>query len=110
MPTPAFISIEGSTQGLITQGAFTEDSVGNIYIEGHEDEVMVQAFDHTVTIPRDPQSGQPSGQRVHKPFKFTAALDKATPLLYNALTSGEVLTSTELRWYRTSIAGKQPHH
>ena len=109
MPTPAFISIEGSTQGLLTQGAFTEDSVGNVYIECHEDEVMVQAFDHTVTIPRDPQSGQPSGQRVHKPFKFTAALDKSTPLLYNALTSGEVLTSTELRWYRTSIAGKQEH-
>ena len=40
MPTPAFISIEGATQGIITQGAFTEDSVGNIYIEGHEDEVM----------------------------------------------------------------------
>ena len=109
MPTPAFISIEGSTQGLITQGAFTEDSVGNIYIEGHEDEVMVQAFDHIVTIPRDPQSGQPAGQRVHKPFVFTAALDKSTPLLYNALTSGEVLTNVEMRWYRTSIAGKQEH-
>ena len=46
---------------------------------------------------------------MHKPFIFTAALDKSTPLLYNALTSGEVLTNTEMRWYRTSIAGKQEH-
>ena len=40
MPTPAFISIEGSNQGKITAGAFTEDSVGNVYVEGHEDEIM----------------------------------------------------------------------
>ena len=109
MPTPAFIAIEGETQGPITSGAFTADSVGNIFVEGHEDEIMVQQFDHVVTIPRDPQSGQPAGQRVHKPFMFTAALDKATPLLYNALTSGEKLTTCELRWYRTAISGKQEH-
>ncbi|WP_160116741.1 type VI secretion system tube protein TssD, partial [Pseudovibrio ascidiaceicola] len=61
MPTPAYITIEGSTQGPITQGAFTEDSVGNVWQEGHEDEIMVQAIDHTVIIPRDIQSGQPAG-------------------------------------------------
>ncbi|MGN8093657.1 Hcp family type VI secretion system effector [Methylobacterium sp. 22177] len=109
MPTPAYISIEGSTQGNITQGAFTEASVGNIWQEGHENEILVQAIDHRVTIPRDPQSGQPSGQRVHLPFKFTAPLNKATPLLYNALTSGEMLTKVEVKWFRTSSAGKQEH-
>ena len=109
MPTPAYITIEGATQGPITQGAFTEDSVGNIWQEGHEDEIMVQAIDHVVTIPRDPQSGQPSGQRVHRPFKFTAALNKATPLLYNALTSGEMLSKCEVKWYRTNSSGKQEH-
>ncbi|ENM3896891.1 type VI secretion system effector Hcp-2, partial [Vibrio cholerae] len=51
--------------------------------------------------------GQPSGQRVHKPFKFTVALNKAVPLLYNALSSGEKLKTVELKWYRTSIEGKQ---
>lgn len=109
MPTPCYISIEGQTQGNITAGAFTSDSVGNIYVEGHEDEIMVQKFNHVVTVPTDPQSGQPSGQRVHKPFEFTSALNKATPLLYNALASGEMLTKVELKWYRTSIEGKQEH-
>ncbi len=109
MPTPCYISIEGQTQGNLTAGAFTADSVGNTYVEGHEDEILVQAFDHDVTVPTDPQSGQPSGQRVHKPFKFTAALNKATPLLYNALASGEMLTRVELKWYRTSVEGKQEH-
>ncbi|MEJ2691779.1 MAG: type VI secretion system tube protein TssD, partial [Candidatus Thiodiazotropha sp.] len=48
MPTPAYMSIEGTTQGNITAGCFTEDSVGNIYVEGHEDEVLVEAFKHNI--------------------------------------------------------------
>ncbi|POE08451.1 hypothetical protein BV924_21460 [Pectobacterium odoriferum] len=109
MPTPCYISIEGKTQGNITAGAFTSDSVGNIYVEGHEDEMLVQEFKHIVTVPTDPQSGQPSGQRVHKPFKFTVALNKAVPLMYNALASGEMLPTVTLKWYRTSVEGKQEH-
>ncbi len=92
MATPAYMSITGTKQGLITAGAFTEDSVGNTYQEGHEDQVMVQGFNHEVIIPRDPQSGQPTGQRVHKPVVITKVFDKASPLLLAALTSGERLT------------------
>lgn len=62
MPTPAFMRIEGSKQGLINQGAFTEASVGYIFVEGHEDEFIVQAFNHEIIIPRDPQSGHPTGR------------------------------------------------
>ncbi|MCS9883809.1 type VI secretion system tube protein Hcp, partial [Pseudomonas aeruginosa] len=51
MATPAYMSITGAKQGLITAGAFTEDSVGNTYQEGHEDQVMVQGFNHEVIIP-----------------------------------------------------------
>jgi type VI secretion system secreted protein Hcp len=110
MPTPCYIAIEGQTQGNITAGAFTADSVGNIYVEGHEDEMLVQQFSHEVTVPTDPQSGQPSGQRAHKAFKFTVALNKAVPLLYNALASGEMLPTVTMNGYRTSVEGKQEHH
>ncbi len=51
MPTPCYISITGQTQGNITAGAFTADSVGNIYVQGHEDEMLVQEFLHNVTVP-----------------------------------------------------------
>jgi len=110
MPTPAYLSIEGVTQGPITQGAFTEDSVGNIYQEGHEDEVLVQAFEHTVTVPTDVQSGQPSGPRLHKPLVITKVFDKSSPLLYVALSTGERLTKCTLKWYRTSVTGTQEHY
>ncbi len=40
MPTPCYISIQGQNQGNITAGAFTADSVGNVYVEGHEDQIL----------------------------------------------------------------------
>ncbi|MFJ4112017.1 Hcp family type VI secretion system effector [Pseudomonas sp. NPDC089758] len=107
MPTPAYISIEGISQGNITKDAFTADSVGNVYVEGHENQILVQEVSHRITVPTDPQSGQPAGQRVHGPLVFTCALNKAVPLLYSALSTGEMLPNVELSWYRTSIEGKQ---
>jgi type VI secretion system secreted protein Hcp len=110
MSNPVFISITGSTQGLITEGAFTPESVGNSYQDGHENETLVKAISHNITIPRDPNSGQPSGQRAHKPLVVTKLFDKSSPLLYNALTKGETLTDVELKWYRTGYAGKPEHY
>jgi type VI secretion system secreted protein Hcp len=110
MPTPAYLSIEGKTQGNITEKAFSEDSVGNIWQEAHEDEIMVQALEHVVTVPTDIQSGQPTGQRQHKPLKITKVFDKSSPLLYTALASGELLPKCTIKWYRTSMDGKQEHY
>jgi type VI secretion system secreted protein Hcp len=109
MPTPAYISIQGATQGNITAGSFTAQSVGNVYVEGHENEILIQEVKHLVSVPTDPQSGQPSGQRVHKPFIFTCSLCKAVPLMYNSLASGEMLPTIEVKWWRTSMDGKQEH-
>ncbi|KAB0480536.1 type VI secretion system secreted protein Hcp [Pseudomonas reinekei] len=110
MATPAYMSVTGEKQGLITAGAFTADSVGNTYQEGHEDQVMIQGFKHEISIPRDPQSGQPTGQRLHKPAVVTKVFDKSSPLLLAALTSGERLTEIEIQWFRTSGHGVQEHY
>lgn len=110
MPTPAYMTIEGELQGLITAGNFTEPSVGNIYQEGHEDQVLVEAFKHNIILPRDPQSGQPTGQRVHQPVVITKVFDKCSPLLYSALTSGERMTKCVIEWWRTSGTGQQEHY
>lgn len=71
---------------------------------------MAQEVAHIVTVPTDPQSGQPSGQRVYKPFSFTCSLNEAVPLLYNALTNGERLPIVEVHWFRTSTSGGQEHY
>ena len=110
MATPAYMSITGETQGLITENAFTALSVGNTYQEGHEDEVMVQAFSHQMIIPRDPQSGQPTGSRVHHPLCITKVFDKSSPLLLAALSTGENLTEVTIKWYRSMDGGGQEHY
>jgi len=109
MSMPAYIRIVGATQGEITQGSSTVESIGNTWQEGYEDWMMVQAIEHNITLPRDPQSGQPTGQRVHGPFRFTTTLTKGTPLLYNALTSGEMLTYVAVNWFRTNSLGKREY-
>lgn len=108
MPMISYLTIEGATQGPISQGAGTFDSITNDWQTGHEDEIMVEAFDHAIITPRDPQSGNPTGTRIHQPFKFTCTLNKAVPLLYNAMVKGELLTTVELKWYRTQ-ASEQVH-
>jgi type VI secretion system Hcp family effector len=59
------MTVMGERQGNITAGNFTETSVGNIYQEEHESECLIEAFEHKIFLPRDPQSGQSTGQRVH---------------------------------------------
>lgn len=110
MPTPGYLTIIGAKQGLITEGNFTKESVGNIYQEGHEHQILVQSFEHRIMIPRDPQSGQPTGQRVHEPFKITKVIDKSSPLLFRALSSGELLTTVEFKLYRASEQGMMEQH
>ncbi|WP_338490531.1 Hcp family type VI secretion system effector [Pseudomonas trivialis] len=83
--------------------------MGNVYVEGHEDEILAQEVDHQIAAPTDPQSGQTSGQRAHKPLTFTSALNKASPRLYQALATGEMLPTVEVKWFRTSGDGKQEH-
>ncbi|MDF5539015.1 type VI secretion system tube protein Hcp, partial [Vibrio parahaemolyticus] len=42
MPTPAYMSIQGETQGHITKDTYSADSVGNTWQEAHVDEFLVQ--------------------------------------------------------------------
>ena len=110
MPTPAYMSIEGLRQGNISAGANSMESMGNRYQEEHEDEITLQSYKHDIIIPRDPQSGQPSGQRVHQAFTVSKIFDKSSPLLYAALTSGERLSKVTIKWFRTSMQGTQEHY
>ncbi|MGB1110638.1 MAG: Hcp family type VI secretion system effector [Gammaproteobacteria bacterium] len=110
MPIPAYMSIEGESQGDITEGCNTADSIGNIYQEEHEDEFLVLDLEHQIVVPTDKQSGQPTGYREHKWLTVMKYVDKATPLLYQALVSGERLPTCEIKYYRTSQEGQEEHY
>lgn len=89
MPTPAFMTLQGERQGLISAGAFTEASVGNVYQLGREDQIMIQALSHGIFVPK----GSGAGRRMHKPLVITKAIDKASPLINIALCSGSCSAS-----------------
>ena len=110
MPTPGYMWVFGDTQEGITENANTADSIGNVFQKGHENEFLVQEFHYSVSVPVDPQNGQPSGQRVHGPLIVTKRQDRASPLLMNALVTGEKLPTCELKLFRTNTDGKQEHY
>ncbi len=109
MDNSIFMTIKGSTQGLISEGAFTPESVGNIYQNGHEDEIFIKTFNYGSAVPVNTATGQPSGRRTHEPLSIVKHLDKSSPLLAEALNKGETLTHIELKIYRTAYTGKQEH-
>lgn len=106
MPFPAYLTIEGERQGLITEGNSSQESVGNKFQEDHVDEILVQGFTHQVTRGSNSQLGLTG----HQPVFITKELDKSSPLLFAALTSGETLTKCELKLYRTNPQGQQEHY
>ena len=96
MPNPIYAWFKGVTQGDIKGfGSW----VGEDDQVGREGSSLIQSLDHRIDIPTDPNSGMPTGKRKHGPVVLTKRIDKASPLLYNALTKGEGLTVT-IKWYR----------
>ncbi|HNR39014.1 MAG TPA: Hcp family type VI secretion system effector [Acidobacteriota bacterium] len=98
MPIPIHLLVEGVKQGKIE---------GSCTMKGREGTILVQGVDHTVEIPKSPQTGLPTGKRVHMPMTITKEMDKSSPKLFQALCSGEQLKTVELDFYRISPQGTE---
>ena len=79
MPTPAYMTITGATQGDISAGAMSADSVGTLSNKSQENSIQIQEFELEIAIPTDPQSGQPTGRRVHNGVRVVKYIDKSSP-------------------------------
>ena len=51
--------------------------------------IEVIAYRHTIVAPRDAASGLPTGKRQHLPFTVTKPVDKATPMILQALVNND---------------------
>jgi type VI secretion system secreted protein Hcp len=76
---------------------------GSIIQKGREDSIGVIAVSHSIVSPRDPVSGLPTGQRMHKPFVITKELDKSSPILYNVLCTNENLKEVTIKFWTPQI-------
>ncbi len=102
MAMPIYCDVNGKQQGRIEGGSTRE---------GHEGKIDVEAFEHNISMPFDESKGIHLARRVHYPVKITKQVDKATPKLYKAMTSHEVL-NVEFVWHRQeeSTGGIEEHY
>jgi type VI secretion system secreted protein Hcp len=105
-----FLSINGSSQGLISEGAGSNTSIGDKYIEGHENEILVLSFKYGAANPAHTESGALLGKGRSKPFVIRKLIDKSSPLLSQTLSNGETLPKITLKAYRTAYNGKYEHY
>ena len=97
MPIPCSLTVIADHQGEIE---------GGCEITGREGSMLVQAVEHCVEIPSD-NRGISSGRRVHRALQISKEIDKASPMLMQALCSGEKLTQVHLGWYRIDETGSE---
>ena len=100
MANHGYMSITGKTQGLISAGCSTQDSIGNKCQNGHTDEIMVLSYTHNMI-----NIGN-IDKPTHSPILITKNVDKSSPLLAQALSSREEINCT-ISFYRVSSFGLQ---
>ena len=88
-----YVVVEGTKQGLFAN----ESNVGN-----HPNRLVGRDFDYLVKVPRDVATGMVSGKRQHGPVVFTKEWGAASPQLFQALVSNEVLKSVVFEFYQTN--------
>jgi len=98
--TGMYMTVEGENQGSID---------GGVTLSPHEDSIEVLYFESGVIVPTDQQSGLSTGKRVHQPLIILKPVDKSTPKLYQALTSGEHLTNVFIKFYPIGPTGQEEH-
>lgn len=64
-------------------------------------------FQFELHSPRDPATGLPMGKRQYTPITFTKELGAASPQIFQALNSNELLTTVEFDFVRSGTMGQQ---
>ncbi len=101
MPEPYFVTIKGKKSG---------DIKGSCTAAGHKDQILGQALEHKVEMPRSPQTGLPTGRRVHGPLTITKYFDVASPVLFSALCSGEQMNEVVCSFWQKKVDGGEEEY
>lgn len=99
--TAGVVHIEMKVVGNKT-GTFKGDSTQ----KGHEDQILVSAYQFELDSPRDPATGQATGRRIFKPLTVTHLLDAASPEFLASCATNETLKSVVINFYETDRTGK----
>lgn len=78
-----YVSIKGAKQGPFK---------GEVQQKGFEGKIAGLKFRYDIMSPRDIATGQPTGKRQHKPVTITKDWGAASPQLFQAMVTNEVLS------------------
>jgi type VI secretion system secreted protein Hcp len=93
-----YVTVEGSKQGKLK---------GESPRESHRDKVTGISLHYSVSSPREAGSGLATGRRTHQPVWFVKEWGAATPQLFQALSTNEVLKSVLFEFVRTNDNGEE---
>ena len=93
---PFLITITGASQGIFK---------GESLLPGEANQSIGLGFSYEVNATLDPNSGLPTGKRVHSPIKITKKVGVASPQIFTALVNNEGITEARFDFYQTNAAG-----
>ncbi|HYQ43725.1 MAG TPA: type VI secretion system tube protein TssD [Polyangiaceae bacterium] len=93
-----YVTITGTKQG-----AFKGESIR----EKHSSKLSGLSYSHSIQSPRDVATGQASGKRQHGAVQITKEWGAATPQIFQALVSNEVLKDVLFEFVQTTPDGME---
>lgn len=69
---------------------------------------IIEGYHHSIAVPQDALTARATGRRQHQPFSVTKHVDRATPLLYRAMSGSETIPSVTIRVPTSQGRGGQP--
>jgi len=104
LPGQIYMTVEGVMQGTISDGASTQSSLGELAVPGHEDEILVLAYEQKLNTNTGTATANSISAEELIIKKYT---DRTSPLLARALADAERV-SVQLEFYRTNPFTNQP--
>lgn len=98
MPIPAHLFLTDDGGAIIK---------GSSDVQNREGSIEVISFSHGLHIPVDGNTGKQTGTRIHGSFTVGKEFDSSSTYLYKAVSTGQLLKSAELKWYRINDAGQE---
>jgi type VI secretion system secreted protein Hcp len=106
-PPPAPVPGKGLPSYLAMKGQKTGNFTGGSTQKGREGQIQVLALDFGLKSPRDPASGLPTGRTICDAVNFRKPIDQSTPLLLNAISTNENITTAVFNEFRTTPQGAE---
>ncbi|MND15251.1 Major exported protein [compost metagenome] len=98
MAIPAYLWLKDDGGALIK---------GGVDVLNRESSIEIKGFHHNLMIPTDNATGKVTGTRMHSPMLLVKEFDYSSPYLYKAVSTGQNMTSAEIKWYKINDAGQE---